>query len=141
MSLRMPQNLSTSPRYETGVSVLEVQILDERVDSLGQAGKAVETVMQELICSTPVPLTGPNAFAPPLRPSGITLIQREMCGMPDHERPQCRFSISLTQHPKLTAPLNEVADHAKYQCERRGKYCCFGRSQPVIVVVKAHIYS
>lgn len=48
MSLRMPRNLSTSPRFETGLSVLEAEIAQERSVALGRLGRAVESALARL---------------------------------------------------------------------------------------------
>ena len=48
MALRPPQNFSGSPRFETGESVLNVEIMAEQAASLGRAGKRVETTLAAL---------------------------------------------------------------------------------------------
>ncbi len=47
MSLRPPQNLS-SLRFETGDSVLNIELMAEQAASLGRAGKRVEKTLAAL---------------------------------------------------------------------------------------------
>lgn len=103
MSLRMPQNLSTSPRYETGVSVLEAQILSERAASLGQAGKAVETAMQELKLLDSGDPDRPERVRAAAKAVWYYFIQRELCGMPDHDNVIAHYDITTEVLARLGA--------------------------------------
>lgn len=48
MSLRPPQNLSNGIRFETGESVLNIDLMAEQAASLGRAGKRVEKTLAAL---------------------------------------------------------------------------------------------
>lgn len=48
MSLRLPQNLQTRLRFESGEQILGRELLGEQAYSLGRAGKKVEAALQAL---------------------------------------------------------------------------------------------
>ena len=93
MSLRMPQNLSTSPRFETGLSVLEAEIAQERAAALGRLGREVEKALSNL---------GHVERGSPERAALVDsaayavwtfFVQREVCGMLDHDRAVAHYGI------------------------------------------------
>jgi hypothetical protein len=47
-SLRMPQSLARRLSVETGEAVLRYELLEEQANSLGRAGRKVETALAEL---------------------------------------------------------------------------------------------
>ena len=109
MSLRMPQNLSTSPRFDTGLSVLEAELLGERAAVLGRLGREVETTLAALAAAD-----SGDASRRDLRASASDavwrfFIQREVCGMLDHAQAIAHYSIpaevlagvgAMTVHPQ-----------------------------------------
>ena len=70
MSLRMPQNLSTSPRFDTGLSVLEAELLGERAAVLGRLGREVETTLAALAAADSGDASGETCEQAPRMPSG-----------------------------------------------------------------------
>jgi len=48
MSVRLPRSLSGRSRAETGVSVLEAELLAEKATALGRSGERVEETLREL---------------------------------------------------------------------------------------------
>ena len=83
MSLRPPQTLSTSPRFETGVSVLEAELAGERATALGRLGREVQAALAALE-------TGRLDADRPARVRAAAqavwgyFVQRETCGLLDH---------------------------------------------------------
>ena len=93
MSLRMPQNLSTSPRFETGLSVLEAEIAQERAAALGRLGRDVEKTLTSL---GEVKLGSPGRAAlvdAAAHAVWTFFVQREVCGMLDHDRVVAHYAI------------------------------------------------
>jgi len=87
MSLRLPQNLSSGIRFETGASVLDAEIAAEKAASLGRAGAQVERALARLNDPAAVEQEGREAL---LKAAAQEVwkffIQREACGMRD-QRP------------------------------------------------------
>lgn len=93
MSLRMPQNLSTSPRFETGLSVLEAEIAQERAAALGRLGRDVEEAINSL---AGVDRGSPDRAAlvdSAAHAVWTFFVQREVCGMLDHDGPVAHYGI------------------------------------------------
>jgi hypothetical protein len=101
-TFRMPQNLNTSPRFETGASILDYELNEERAASLGRAGRAVESSLARL--------ADPEATEPRevlLKAAADAVwkffIQREAIGLRDH-RPVIRdFAIPRAVLARLGA--------------------------------------
>ena len=93
MSLRLPQNLSTSARFETGASALEAELQAERAVSLGRAGRAVERALAALQA---LPPDDPQTDAH-LQDAADAVwryfAQREACGMIDHDKVITDYAI------------------------------------------------
>ena len=93
MSLRMPQSLSTSPRWETGGSVLEAESAGERVAALGRAGREVETALAALA------QTAPDAPDRAVRRRAAAdavwsyVVQREAGGLFDHRAALAHYGV------------------------------------------------
>src|SRR5215469_16580016 len=93
MSLRMPQNLSTSPRPETGVSVLEAELQAERAAALGRLGKDLENSLAAL---SAVGMDDPARVAAVQAAADAVwryFVQREACGMLNHDHPITQYAI------------------------------------------------
>ena len=92
MSLRMPQSLSTSPRFETGLSVLEAELASERALALGRLGRDVESRIAALNAAA----AGPDR-TPLVRSAAQAVwryfVQREACGLIDHTRAIADYAI------------------------------------------------
>ena len=84
MSLRMPQNLSTSPDFGTGLSPLEGEIARERGAALGRLGSNMEACLKEL---SVVGATSSRAQLIDNAADAVWMffVQREACGMFDHD--------------------------------------------------------
>ncbi len=80
MSLRMPQNLSTSPRFDTGLSVLEAELMGERAAVLGRLGREVETTLAALAAASPGDASRRRLRASASDAVWRFFIQREVCG-------------------------------------------------------------
>ncbi len=94
MSLRMPQNLASSPQFETGLSVLAVEIAQERALALGRLGRDVEAAMKRL---RTVQSTAPERSQ--LVDSAADaawkfFVQREICGVFDHHQAIADYEIT-----------------------------------------------
>jgi hypothetical protein len=92
MSLRPPQFLSTSPRFETGLSVLEAEVASERAVALGRLGREVQSSLARLAAAAPG-----DARAPLVRAAAQTVwsyfVQREACGLLDHTAVVADYAI------------------------------------------------
>jgi hypothetical protein len=84
MSFRMPQNLSNTPRFETGTSVLDHEIAGEKAASLGRAGEAVEKALARLADPEFLAVEGRDAL---LKAAADAVwkffVQREVMGLRD----------------------------------------------------------
>ena len=85
MSLRLPQNLSTELKIETGASVLDAEILAEKAAALGRAGRLFEQRLRALTA-----FAGADDERAPLVQSAADalhgyLVQRELCGLIRHD--------------------------------------------------------
>ena len=84
MSLRMPQNLSTTARFETGASVLDHEIAGEKAASLGRAGGAVEHALARLADPEIVAAEGREALLKVAADAVWSFfVQREVMGLRD----------------------------------------------------------
>ena len=93
MSLRMPQNLSTSPRFETGLSVLEAELRAEQALALGRLGRDLENALSALSAADtndPIRLDLVKAAA---GAAWRYFVQREACGMISHDQPIAHYAI------------------------------------------------
>lgn len=94
MSLRPPQSLSTSPRWETGASVLDAEIAAERAASLGRAGRAVERAMTALAaCPVDAPDRSARVTVAADAVWGFT-VQREALGLNDHRDALAHYGVT-----------------------------------------------
>ena len=104
MSLRMPQNLSASPRFETGVSVLEAELQSERAAALGRLGRDLESSLAALSAVG----AGDPARAGMVKAASDAVwryfVQREACGMLDHDHPIAQYAIP----PEVLARVGSV---------------------------------
>lgn len=82
-SLRMPQG-SASPRFQTGASILDYEIQEERGYALGVAGKRVENALEALRAFDAAGGSAEDR-APVLKEAATAVwyyfIQREACGI------------------------------------------------------------
>lgn len=95
MSLRMPQNLSTSLRIETGASVLETELQAERAAALGRLGKDLECSLAALSTIGVEDPARVGAVKAAADAAWRYFVQREACGMLDHDRPIADYAIPL----------------------------------------------
>jgi hypothetical protein len=84
MSLRMPQNLSNTLRFETGASVLDHEIAGEKAASLGRAGQAVEKALARLADPEILAVEGRDALLKAAAEAVWSFfVQREVMGLRD----------------------------------------------------------
>ncbi|MBV9510736.1 MAG: hypothetical protein JO303_10690 [Caulobacteraceae bacterium] len=93
MSLRMPQNLSTSLRVETGASVLEIELQAERAAALGRLGKDLEKSLAALSAISMEDPARSAAVKAAADAAWRYFVQREACGMLDHDHPIAHYGI------------------------------------------------
>ncbi len=99
MSLRMPQNLSTSPRLDTGFSVLQAELLAEQAAALGRLGRDLEKALAALP-EAGVEAADENALIKAAADAAWAFfVQREACGLNDHDLPIAHYAIP----PKVLA--------------------------------------
>jgi hypothetical protein len=93
LTLRMPRNLSTSPRLETGLSAIEAEIAQERALALGRAGRDVETAIGRLKdLGQSAPERG-RFVAAAADATWRLFVQREACGLFDHAQAIADYAI------------------------------------------------
>jgi hypothetical protein len=84
LTLRLPRNLSTSPRFETGLSMIDAEIAQERASALGRAGRDVETALGRLKGLAPNAPERARFVAAAADAAWRLFVQREACGLFDH---------------------------------------------------------
>jgi hypothetical protein len=104
MSLRMPQNLSASLRVETGLSVLEVELQAERASALGRLGRDLEKSLAALSTVTVDDPTRDHAVKAAADAVWHYFVQREACGMLNHDHPIAHYAIP----PEVLARVGAV---------------------------------
>lgn len=93
MTLRMPRNLSNSPRFETGLSVVEAEIAQERALALGRTGRDVETALAQLK-DMPSDASERGRFVAVAADAAWRFfVQREACGLFDHAQAIADYAI------------------------------------------------
>ncbi len=93
MSLRMPQSLSSSSRWETGVSVLEAELAAERAATLGRAGRTVEAALAALRDGAPNVADRPTLLRTAADAVWSYMVQREAAGLYDHRAALEHFAV------------------------------------------------
>ena len=91
--LRTPRNLSTQPYIQTGSSVLDAEILDEKASALGRAGHNVEVALRKLNDLEKSAPERPTAVNSAARAVYHYFIQRELCGFRNHAGPIRQYGI------------------------------------------------
>jgi len=89
----MPQNLSTSPRVETGYSVLEHELKAESAAALVRLGREVEAQLATLAAAEP---GAPDRDAQVQAAADAVwryFVQREACGVTSHQRAITDYDI------------------------------------------------
>lgn len=84
MSFRLPQNLSTGLARETTDSLLNREILAEKAAALGRAGKLAARRLDALQSSAD-PAARPGLIRAAADAVYGLLVQRELCGLTDHQ--------------------------------------------------------
>ena len=89
-----PPSFSQSPRFQTGASILDYEIQEERAHALGRAGRGVEAALARLNDPAAVEAEGREAL---LKAAAYEVwkffIQREACGIRDHRPVIDHFGI------------------------------------------------
>jgi len=107
MAVRPPQALAPAFTKETGLSVLEYELMSERADALGRHGLKVEKALALLVERVAA------GCAPPEREDLLNdaadkvwafFVQREMCGLRSQKDAVCRYAIP----PEVMARLGVV---------------------------------
>jgi len=93
MSLRMPQNLSTSLHFETGLSVLEAELKAEQAHALGRLGREVERSLGLLSGVDTADPTRSALIKAAADAVWRYFVQREACGMNNHDQPIAHYAI------------------------------------------------
>jgi hypothetical protein len=103
MSLRPPQFLSTSPRFETGMSVLEAELASERAVALGRLGREVQSSLAALTVA-PTGDTRASLVRAAAQAVWSYFVQREACGLLDHTSVIADYAIP----PEVLARVGAV---------------------------------
>ena len=93
VSVRLPQNLTSSSGLETGASVLDDEILAEKAAALGHAGKRAEAALGHLKSYSGAPSERARVLQGAVDAVYAYFIQRELCGFPNHEDPIEQLAI------------------------------------------------
>ena len=83
MSLRLPQNLSSSITPEAGVSAFESEVLAEKAAALGRAGRKLEQGLAAF-GSNDDPARRETLLFEAAEAAYNYIILRELCGLADH---------------------------------------------------------
>jgi hypothetical protein len=103
MSLRPPQFLSTSPRFETGMSVLEAEVASERAAALGRLGREVQSSLA-MLAVAPTGDTRASLVRAAAQTVWAYFVQREACGLLDHTSVIADYAIP----PEVLARVGAV---------------------------------
>ena len=91
--LRLPQSLSTQLSRDAGPSALEREILGEKAASLGRAGRLVETALGDLNNFCGASGERPRIVQRAADAVHAYFVQRELCGLPNHDAPIMDYAI------------------------------------------------
>jgi len=95
----MPQNLSTSLRGETGFSILQAELVAEQASTLGRLGRALEKALTALSEAGTETSDGQALIRSAADAAWAFFVQREACGLHDHDLPIAHYDIP----PKVLA--------------------------------------
>lgn len=101
MTLRLPRDLSTRMSGGDGPSPLDGEILAEKAASLGRAGRLVETRIGALAASPSSQRAALVAAA--AEAVYAYFVQRELCGLRDHDGPIRDYAIPAEVLARLGA--------------------------------------
>ncbi len=87
MSLRLPQTLPSGFNAETGVSILNSEILAEKAAALGRAEQQAGKALGQLKSYRGSPEDRAAVLQSSIDAVYAYFIQRELCGFPNHEDP------------------------------------------------------
>lgn len=87
MSFRLPQNLTSQIGSGTGPSAVEREIMGEKLASLGRAGRLVQQRLKELGLLEPQDAGRVAAVRMAADAVQSYFVQRELCGLINHDRP------------------------------------------------------
>ncbi len=93
MSLRMPQNLSTALRGETGFSVFQAELLAEQAAALGRLGRDLEKALAALAKADDDAADDGALIRSAAEAAWAFFVQREACGLHDHDLPIAHYAI------------------------------------------------
>lgn len=89
-----PPNFSQNPRFQTGASILDYEIQEERAHALARAGRGVEAAMARLNDPQVEAVEGREVL---LKAAAYEVwkffIQRESCGVLDHKPVIAHYGI------------------------------------------------
>ena len=88
MPFRVPLDLATLPRRESGASALQHQLMAEGAASLGRLGRAVEAALAELSALEPASDADRREALLYACADAVWryFVQREVCGLVNHDR-------------------------------------------------------
>jgi hypothetical protein len=89
----MPQTLSTLPRFDTGWSVLEVELGGERAAALGRMGRNLERALAALAAVDRSAPDRPLLLKAAADATWRYFVQREAFGLLNHARPIADYGI------------------------------------------------
>ena len=91
MSLRPPQNILSQFGHGSPPSALDVEIVAEMAAALGRAGQKVERTLEELRAAPDVDRSAHLKAA--AKAVHAYFIQRELCGLRNHDDPIRHYGI------------------------------------------------
>ncbi len=103
MSLRMPQGLGTEPWSSTGPSALDREIAGEKAAFLGRAGRLVQHRLEKLRNSKPDDTNRVALVELAAKAVHSYFVQRELCGLLNHDRPTEDYAIPTEVLARLGA--------------------------------------
>ena len=104
MSFRLPQDFSTRITDGTGKSGLEREIVGEKAASLGRAGRLVQQTLKVLHDLSAHDVNRPAVVQSAADAVQSYFVQRELCGLINHDRPIEDYAIP----PEVLARLGAM---------------------------------
>ena len=103
MSFRLPRNLGNQAGSLTGPSPLEREMMGEKAASLGRAGRLVEQRLKALRSVERHDPGRPAALRSAADAVQSYFVQRELCGLVNHDRPIEDYAIPAEVLARLGA--------------------------------------
>jgi hypothetical protein len=103
VTVRLPQSLGNQVGSASGPSPLERELMGEKIASLGRAGRLVQKRLKELHSLQRHDAGRPAAVRSAADAVQSYFVQRELCGLVNHDRPIADYAIPAEVLARLGA--------------------------------------